>query len=71
MHSFVPLADKTHEDMRFTLYLLSRKLRFEKSSLSEKCLVFPCTPPTVLDMSPESAVNPLLSHLNFDFIKDQ
>ena len=41
----------------------------QKSLLSEKCLVFPCTPPNVLDMSTESAVHPLLSHLDVDFIK--
>ena len=30
-HSLVPLADKTHKDMRFTLHLLSRKVFCLKS----------------------------------------
>ena len=41
----------------------------QKSLLSEKCLVFSCPPPNVPDMSTESAVHPLLSHLDVDFIK--
>ena len=65
IHSLVPLADKTHKDRRFTLYLLSRKVFCLK-----KCLFFfSFTPPNVLDMSTESAVHPLMSHLDVDLIK--
>ena len=51
---------------RYEIYSLSFE---QKSRLSEKCLVFSCPPPKVPDMRIESAVHPLLSHLDVDFIK--